>query len=283
MAEGTPVSWIDQDEVADLVRQLQGPAAPPAPGAWEIHTLPAETKEPGPAWSLMAEDASEPLQVQESASEEKINEEPAVVMPGFEPVAEVGTIFPAAASVGLEVALDDGSTSEIERIRHQLRMLRQHAEATGVVASSPTENAVEMQPSVSDEVSEDLPQLELPEAGLGNRLEAVCTWAQHGTRSDEAVVVGEFGDVISGASSHISLVLSELMAWQSSLREDPAQTLSAVRAVQRMMPDGRRMTLIPVRSSYGGVTLVLLGGDGISDAVAEMLANGLSVALDPVA
>lgn len=279
MAEDTPVSWIDAGEVADLIRQLQGPAQSPGPGAWELHTLPPEAKATGPAWSLMSDDEEESEPEEEGLigmPAEKVE----AVETGFEPVLEAAPELPAVAdNEGLEQALDDGATSEIERIRHQLRMLRQRAEAAGVVAS-PVVQAVE-EPAVPGEIH--LPALELPDTGLGDRLHTYCLWAQDGTRSEEVVLIGEFGDVIAGASTQISLVLSELMAWQSSMRDDPALALTDTTCTERPMPDGRRITFVPVRSSYGGVTLALVGAGQLSEMVNKQLSSSLLRTLDPVA
>lgn len=294
MAEDTPVSWIDAGEVADLIRQLQGPAQSPGPGAWELHTLPPEAKATGPAWSLM-EDDEETLPLEEEGLMEMPQEKDEAVEAvetGFEPVSEAAPAWPAAAdNEGMEQALDDGATSEIERIRHQLRMLRQRAEAAGVVASPAGQPAEE--PVVDDGATDavapvtadqmQLPPLELPDTGLGDRLHSFCLWSQEGTRSDEVVLIGEFGDVIAGASTQISLVLSELMAWQSSLRDDPALALTLSAWTERPMPDGRNITFVPVRSSYGGVTLALVGSAQMSESAAMQLGSGLLLALDPVA
>ncbi len=272
MADDTPVSWIDAAEVADLVRQLQGPAQAPAPGAWELHTLPSEVKAPGPAWSLM------PDEVEAASSELTTEAEAATVQRGFEPVVEEGPVLDAGGNEGLEQALDEGANSEIERIRHQLRMLRQRAEQAGVVAAPAPSAAGGESPAEAA-----LPVLELPDTGLGDRLQALCEWAQLATRSDEVVLVGEFGDVIAGASTQISLLLSELMAWQSSLRDDPSLALTAATCTDRSMPDGRCFTFIPVRSTYGGVTLSLVGNGKLADELVEKLASGLLRALDPLA
>jgi len=273
MAEDTPVSWIDAAEVADLVRQLQGPAQPPAPGAWELHTLPPEAKATGPAWSLM------PDEEEQQEAEQEAPYEAVPVQTGFEPVVVDEPELPALDSEGMEQALDDGATSEIERIRHQLRMLRQRAEEAGVVAAPAPQQMDDAAPL--EEVR--VPVLELPDTGLGDRLHALCEWAQRATESDEVVLVGEFGDVIAGASTQISLLLSELMAWQSSLRDDPALALTSTTCTGRPMPDGRCFAFIPVRSSYGGVTLSLVLRGNVTDELAEQLAAGLVRALDPVA
>jgi len=209
------------------------------------------------------------------------------VQTGFEPVVNEAPELPAVDNEGMEQALDDGATSEIERIRHQLRMLRQRAQAAGVVASpvgeaeteEPVSNETEVEP-IEDAL---MPPLELPDTGLGDRLQALCEWSQLATRSDEVVLIGEFGDVIAGASSQISLVLSELMAWQSSLRDDPSLALGVTSSVERPMPDGRRITFVPVRSTYGGVTLAIVGAGKVTGPVAEELASGLLRALDPLA
>lgn len=312
MAEDTPVSWIDPDEVADLVRQLQGPAQKPQPGAWELHTLPSEDRAEGPAFSLMREDEDA------SASEEEgelvalpvDEDEPSLMagpVDGFAPVEET-PLAPAAVDP-FEAAMEDSGVAEIERIRHQLRMLRQQAQQAGVIArptEEPSSEPAEAVPTAEapaavpmeevfavkedphpmpEPVQEEMgfPPLHLPEAGLGDRLQAVCDWARTGTGSDEVVLIDEFGDVLCGHSDQISLVLSALMAWQSSMKNDPMQALVAAPSVARPMHDGRSIIFVPVRSHYGVVNLALVRRHELSETAVATLSQALLRAVDPVA
>lgn len=315
MADGTPVSWIDPDEVADLVRQLQGPAQKPQPGAWELHTLPMEAMPSGPAFSLAPDDDMVPsLAPEEESNQDGIAlpvDEPSEEMgpvDGFAPVEATPVDVSPAGVDPFEEAMEESGAAEIDRIRHQLRLLRQQAQAAGVIAAPPTPTAppvaeveapatevVEMaqvfacdkpEPEVAQAPASGettFPPLQLPEAGLGDRLQAVCSWAIACTGSDEVVLIDEFGDVLCGHSEQISLVLSALMAWQSGLRNDPMQALSAASSVERPMPDGRRIVFVPVRSQYGVVNLAMVRKAPLPEQMAATLAHALLGAIDPVA
>ncbi|MDB6137141.1 MAG: hypothetical protein JWO94_213, partial [Verrucomicrobiaceae bacterium] len=96
------VSWIDPDEVRDLLKQLAGPQRPAPASAWELHTLPA---------APMAQPAHEPLMPDAALPLATVEE------PLDPPMAEART-GPANA--------------ELWRIRERLRVLRDKAQTAGI-------------------------------------------------------------------------------------------------------------------------------------------------------
>ncbi len=273
MAAVTQVSWIDPDEVADLVRQLQGPAHAPEAGAWELHTLPLTDAPAAPAFTL---DPVDPL----------------------DPLSAVGPdIEPPVAAAATDPFQDLQNAPEIDLIREQLRQLRQRAQKAGIIHPTgepppqlPAENpppVPELEitaPSAPAAPSEPppepvaaLPAFVIPGSGLGARLASFQAWARDAFNTPNVMLVDEFGDVIEGKSVHADLVISGVMAWHSQHRVDPAQMMNDAQRIVRPLPDGQTANILPVRSRYGSVSVCIISNEPLTEAaVGETRANLLA-------
>lgn len=357
------VSWIDPDEVRDLLKQLEGPKQSSTASAWEVHTLPSAPVAPPAYDSLMAEGAAPPL-------------DPA---PEDHPLAEVRT-GPANA--------------ELWRIRERLRVLRDKAQTAGIFSRTrqeePAQAAPEPEPAASPEtpsadsapeavaaepepeppaqpVSETAPEpaptaqdeadqpaiiapiqdpsvlpsatipiespfelvespppvyeplfspapapaaaqaVEIPEAapesvaeasatpekedtpfvvsnvGLSERLNAVAEWVCTRLNTREVLLVDDYGDVLWGAQGQTALVLSAMMAWHSAQRASASATCIDPERIDKPLPPDRSLTVLPLRTRYGVVSLAVIQANPVAEADAAAIRRALTLAVEGLA
>ena len=365
------VSWIDPDEVRDLLKQLEGPKQAATASAWEVHTLPS---------APLATSASEPLMSETSES-------PPETLPHH-----------------ADAPLGDGRTgpanAELWRIRERLRVLRDKAQSAGILSRTPQETAPvavsepgtspqpssssvekaeeapppvveaaalppEPSPAVPIATPSDVPQpspdpvvqwhgeafidppvhdaeqqtpvppriespfelVEPPPAvyeplfgaptppatepvvepvseepgspaaepvdmappfavanlGLSERLNAVAEWvcARLGTR--EVLLVDDYGDVLWGAQGQTALVLSAMMAWHSAQRASASATCIDPDRIDKPLPPDRALTVLPLRTRYGVVSLAVILGKPVDDTDAIAIRQALAIAVEGTA
>lgn len=121
------VSWIEPDQLRDLVGQLQSPAAAGESIAWELHTLPEMATNAPPSLEVADHD----LWVPDLSPEVEIGSDPTE-----EPVEE--TMFPSAPppppTTGTEETAAPPGEPELDRIRQKLQAIRRRAIEAGLLA-----------------------------------------------------------------------------------------------------------------------------------------------------
>jgi hypothetical protein len=337
MNNATRISWIDSAEVADLLRQLEGPLASPPPGAWELHTLPTQVAEqpvslipslaPEPPPDLAPEPSapSAPAEHEENAPPlEKIGLEqptpPDILAtevdpsPALEPLplaapplVALPVLTPSTPMTSTLPTSVDGD-SEIQRIRLQLRELRQRAQQSGMFSATTAQRVPTTTTEAPPPVPEPEPAPEAPgsfssyftsaeaptastpsagsgfvppAAGLSDRLAALRHWVMQQTSSDEVQLVDDVGEVLQGASERSSWIISTLMASQAQIRANlGAPVTSESRFIYKELSLGRILTLIPVASCYGQVTVAILHDQPIPTEVAQRIESAVKSATD---
>jgi len=317
----TRISWIDSAEVADLLRQLEGPLASPPPGAWELHTLPTQVAEqpvslipslaPEPAAPPDPEPHLEELGLGQltppDLSAPEVDPSPALEplpLPA-PPLADLPVLTPSTLMTSAPPASMDGD-SEIQRIRLQLRELRQRAEQFGMFTTTATATT-NPQPALAAEAPPPLPLpapdpfssyftiaaspaavakptdsgFVPPAAGLSDRLAALRHWVMQQTGSDEVQLVDDMGEVLQGASVRSSWIVSTLMASQAQIRANlGAPFTPESRCICRQLSPGRILSMIPVASRYGQVSVTVLHDRPIPAQVAQRIESAVKSATD---
>ena len=332
MNNATRISWIDCAEVADLVRQLEGPLASPPPGAWELHTLPTQVAEqpvslipslaPEPPPELTPEPAAPPdpePHLEElglgqltppDVSATEVDPSPALEPlpipappPPAPPRVDLPVLTPSAPTTSTLPASVDGD-SEIQRIRLQLRELRQRAQQSGMFTTTTTP-----QPApVAEAPPPPPPPLPAPDpfssyftsaaspaavakptdsgfvppaAGLSDRLTALRHWVKQQAGSDEVQFLDDVGEVLQGASERSSWIISTLMASQAQIRANlGAPFTPESRCICRELSPGRILSMIPVVSCYGQITVAVLHDQPIPKEVAQRIESAVKSATD---
>jgi hypothetical protein len=283
MANVTQVSWIDSDEVADLVRQLQGPAKVPDTGAWELHTQPLGVEPPSvPAFSLAPDPQA--VEVAPAVHEAEVAPLAEEVPAAYEPPPAPPLSMPSAV-VRTDPFGAEMEAPEIERIRQQLRELRQRAQNAGVMpAQEVASETPPPEPSVASGSpvviqAAPMPTFVVPDGPLGGRLQAFHQWASGVFESADVLLLDSYGDVLEGNSPLVHLAMSSVMAWQTSQRMNPARAMEEGVGMERTLPDGRIMTVMPVQSDQGTVSLIVIAAGHIPDELRATACAALLAAL----
>jgi hypothetical protein len=127
----------------------------------------------------------------------------------------------------------------------------------------------------------DKPTFQAPDRGLTERLAALAQWACQRLQTQEVVLVDDFGDVLWGSPGHTALVLSGMMAWHSAQRANALQHMEQLsRRIDREMQGGQQLTIIPVRTRYGVVSLAAICPKIMEDADVDAIHQALAVAIE---
>ena len=335
------VSWIDPDEVRDLLRQIEGPRQGSSASGWEVHTLPA---------APMAERPAKPQILPESPA----------------PAPR-----PASPALDEEVPASPAN-AELWRIRERLRALRDKAQMAGILTRSPAGNTPALTPEAPQARAEfhpvaapepaadgghltevgterqaviwpsepDFSDEEVPEApqapaaganpfarmgqpsafeplfaapapplakpmskpasmlptmvaasppfvvsplGLSERLNGLGAWVCARLGTQEVLLVDDYGDVLWGAQGQTALVISTMMAWHSAQRASATsiapQGINPQR-IDRSLGPKRVLTVLPVLTRYGVVSLAVIQDKPVSDSDATAIRAALALAVE---
>jgi hypothetical protein len=127
----------------------------------------------------------------------------------------------------------------------------------------------------------DRPTFQAPDRGLTERLGALAQWACQRLQTQEIVLVDDFGDVLWGSPGHTALVLSGMMAWHSAQRSNALQHMDTLdRRIDKEMQGGQQLTIVPVRTRYGIVSLAAIRPTRMDDAEVDAIHQALVVAVE---
>ena len=124
------------------------------------------------------------------------------------------------------------------------------------------------------------PPFAVANLGLSERLNAVAEWvcARLGTR--EVLLVDDYGDVLWGAQGQTALVLSAMMAWHSAQRASASATCTDPSRIDKPLGPDRALTVLPVRTRYGVVSLAVIQSQPVSDSEATAIRDALALAVE---
>jgi len=135
-------------------------------------------------------------------------------------------------------------------------------------------------PSPPPPVADDSPPFVVANLGLSDRLNAVAEWvcARLGTR--EVLLVDDYGDVLWGAQGQTALVLSAMMAWHSAQRASASATCIDPERIDKPLPPDRSLTVLPLRTRYGVVSLAVIQASPVGEADAAAIRRALTLAVE---
>ena len=344
------VSWIDPDEVRDLLKQLEGPKPASTQSAWEVHTLPAAQVTPVEVEPLIGEACSQPAPMTPAPTLEQ--ERPGLAnaelcrirerLRALRDKAHSAGIFtrsrldetPPPASLPIAEEIEPAPVPAVEPVIEEPPPPEPEPEAQAIEAVSvstlpdaiqpasetlPIESPFDVvetpppvfeplfetaaEPAVSTAVvpePEAVPEPPLPEEtpaetatpsvesapftvpdqGLSERLNAVAEWvcARLGTR--EVLLFDDYGDVLWGAEGQTALVLSAVMAWHSAQRASASATCIDPERIDKPLPPDRALTVLPLRTRYGVVSLAAIQAQPISNQDAVVIRQALTLAVE---
>lgn len=147
----------------------------------------------------------------------------------------------------------------------------------------PVAASAEMEaPAVEPKADVDSMEFVAPALGLSDRLNALATWAIRRLGTGEVLLVDDYGDVLWGGNQHTALVLAAMMAWHSSQRASAESACSEPQRIDKEINPGRHLTVIPVRTRYGNVSLAAILESVMSEAEAHAVRQALMQAVEGV-
>ena len=360
------VSWIDADEIRDLLKQLEGPKAPSTASAWETHTLPLAPIQPLDADQLLAPEGPPASHSDESKTPQGISDEhagpanaellrirerlrvlrdkahsagifartqptePSVAPEPQATPVEVAAPEPALPAPAAEPSPALPETPAVAPARATIQALPAAFESPFALAEAPppveepttTPQAKEqieeqepvspaVEPLFETTVSEPLPPANggpgaeqaapvpeaipsadnpppqpshppfaVPHMGLSDRLNAFAEWACSLLGTREVLLVDDYGDVLWGTPGQTALVLSAVMAWHSAQRASASATCIDPERIDKPLPPDRSLTVLPLRTRYGVVSLAVIQGQPVTAENATAIRQALAVAVE---
>ncbi len=343
------VSWIDPDEVRELLRQIEGPRTGTNISAWEVHTLPAapaakqaeeplladarppdfplpeaplnETR-PGPANAELWRIRERLRALRDKAQTAGIltrspsgDTSPSPQEGGAETQAPIAPAEAPPAPAAHEAATEVPAPAPMEAIGPVEAVLPTQPQEEALVPQESPFNRSDPAPAyeplfatparVSDEpptppeampCEEEPPNAtqvaEEPQAGaagmpfvvsnlgLSERLNAVAGWASERLGTREILLVDDYGDVLWGAQGQTALVLSAMMAWHSTQRASASATCTDSQRIDKALGPGRSLTVLPVRTRYGVVSLAVIQSLPVGEDDAAAIRDALAQAVE---
>ncbi len=156
-----------------------------------------------------------------------------------------------------------------------------HEEAMGelleqALESVTVEPSSEAPPAAAQNHYEFIP----PALGLSDRIGALANWAIARLGTEEVLLVDDYGDVLWGGNQHTALVLAAMMAWHSAQRANAESACSEPERIDKELSAGRHLTVIPVRTRYGNVSLAVISEASLSEPDARAVRDALRLAVE---
>ena len=311
------VSWIEPDQLRDLVGQLQRPAAPANTVAYELHTL------PNPAGlgarELGIEDGDLWLPDEESHAAVQAAPVIAPVEELFSPAAGIAEQAPVGPSEEAreEVPAPPAQAEELNRIREKLQAIRERAIDAGLLAhvqaaeevpspqnlapvakpeppqSPPISQSNPLGPTESPfavaettgaplptVVTSDVTSFEVSSGMVSERLEAFATWAGLNLGLRDLLVVDDHGDILWGIHEQAGLVVSAMMACKATLRSSALGATEPSNIIEQPISIDRMLVIVPCETSYGSLSIAFVRDGVFPEAAALLLRKALTVAIE---
>lgn len=310
------VSWIEPDQLRDLVGQLQSPAKAASNVAWELHTLPNPAGlgarelgiEEGDLWLPDEQTRSAATAVQEVALEENLFAPPA------DPAAPAGIEDHPEEESPVQPLLEH--PKELTRIREKLQAIRERAieagllahmgvvKPTRVVEPAPTVPSVEpvhpvvqtpeTPPPVASPFSiaepetapatvvpgEPAKDFEVPRGRISERLEAFASWAGRQFGLHDLLIVDDHGDVLWGIHEKAGLVVSAMMACKAAQRSSALGAAGLSNIIEQPISINRMLIVVPCETSFGALTIAFVSQGVFPETDARLLGHALAIAVE---
>ena len=124
------------------------------------------------------------------------------------------------------------------------------------------------------------PPFAIANLGLSERLNAVAEWVCTRLGTREVLLVDDYGDVLWGAQGQTALVLSAMMAWHSAQRASASATCIDPDRIDKPLPPDRALTVLPLRTRYGVVSLAVILGKPVEATDAIAIRQALAIAVE---
>lgn len=290
------VSWIEPDEVRALAALLHGNASTGTGGGWDVQTLPDASQPPpqpllpqgpepagntAPSPNIAAPPAPQPPSAEVVLIREKLRvlrdraKQAGLIQD--EPPAVQAAPPPAAP---LEAPMAPPAPSPLSTLP-PLASLRPEATAPAPASETPPQ----AEPPPAPAAAASAPTLNAPaflplEGPITERLENFARWAGKVSGATEVLLADDHGDMLWGAPSHPSLIVSALLAVQQALRTSAGSLHRPPNVLSVPATDVGDLQVLPCSTRFGLVTIVLVSAPALDEAVVGALREALVLSVE---
>lgn len=258
------VSWIDKDQLQELVARLEQPSSDPAVedssslDSLEIATLP----EFGGFFSEDDEEPSATPDLPEPPDESMLPRSPVPAAPPAEAVEEEAN-SPADETQPIE---QDDVSLPLERIRERLRAIRHRAVEAGLLARQELSSASD-KPRSSTPAGDSSPE---PEPDSHNR---IARWAESVIAALPAgntlILLDDHGGVLWANESKPGLILSTLMAIRAGRHANIGELAGEPIVSHHSLPPNHILSIATLNCRSGSVQVAIKGEAPIEPEMVE--------------
>jgi hypothetical protein len=261
------VSWIDQDDLRELVDGLrrETDSSQGKKGlAWELHTLPES------AFEIPPDDEGRPMDV------------------------GVGEVEPAVQPPEESLPQEQISPAAVEEIRDRLKSVREKALGAGLLKRPQPEPEDEgsVEPLLSHDPGEPkvdettpspgpaAPDFHVPAGPVPLRLDAYAAWAGGWLGESQIFLLDEEGHLLWGVQAKSGLVLSAVLAWSAARHASAVEAVEVPAVIRQSAGSAGAISLVPCRTRHGMIQVGIQRQSSLTDLEAGLLREALAVAMD---
>jgi hypothetical protein len=118
------------------------------------------------------------------------------------------------------------------------------------------------------------------EGPITERLENFTRWAARLTGATEILLADDHGDMLWGAPTHPSLIVSAMLAVQQELRASAGGLHQPLSILQVNVGDLGDVHVLPCSTRFGLVTLILVDAPALTESAAASLREALVLSVE---
>jgi hypothetical protein len=118
------------------------------------------------------------------------------------------------------------------------------------------------------------------EGPITERLENFTRWAARLTGATEILLADDHGDMLWGAPTHPSLIVSAMLAVQQELRASAGSLHQPLSILQVHVGDLGEVHVLPCSTRFGLVTVILVDAPALTESTAASLREALVLSVE---
>ncbi len=158
-----------------------------------------------------------------------------------------------------------------------------HDESSHAVEAEPTPHVPESgaeQPAHDEAAGGSEPSYHPSPGGIAERLAEFAAWAGHRLGGSQLLIVDDHGDLLWGAVPNCGAIVANILSLQASLRSSAANMHHPPPVHHASLGEDRHLSLIPVTTRYGAVTIGVIEIRLVTESDAVLLRDALTLTVN---